>query len=207
LQGVPDLLIVLTLLSFSGAIGYVIGRRTGEAGKPFPKGVFIGAFIGSVFGGAVQTIFLFPNLFWLFAWQTVYIAVWLWLIWAAKAWSEQPVMIFGGLALGVVLLAFGLGYARAHAPEEGWKWAITPATISLKDGPSICGRVLRSGERGVLMSNLLDGTIQFRPWDKIQSIEVEEVEPKLWWQAWWEFWRSLVVGPSLEFPSVRCTER
>jgi hypothetical protein len=41
---------------------------------------------------------------------------------------------------------------------------------------------------GLLVSNMLDGSIQFRPWDKIRGIEIEEVEPKPWWQAWWELW-------------------
>ena len=70
-------------------------------------------------------------------------------------------------------------------------------------GPSICGRVLRSGERGLLLSNALNGTIQFRPWDTIKGIEIDEVEPK----AWWEFWRSRLVGPSLALPGGRCAAR
>jgi hypothetical protein len=206
MQGIPEAVVVLTFGLIPFAIAYTLRRTVGESGKPFPKEFFIGLVVGSLIGGALTMWVFSPHLIWLYLGQVAYIGLAFWLISSQKTWSEQLTMLVGAIALGLVLLAFAFGYARAHVPEEG-SASINPATISLTDGPLICGRVLRSGERGLLLRNALNGTIHFRRWDDIRAIEVEEVERKPWRQAWRELWQSLTVGPSLDPPSVRCAAR
>jgi hypothetical protein len=85
--------------------------------------------------------------------------------------SLQLIVMNGGSLLLMVVLAFATGYAKAidHVqPTSGF----APATISLNDGPPISGRVMRSGERGVLIFDTLDGTVKLKRWDQVRDIEL-----------------------------------
>ena len=188
MQGVPDLLGFVAAALITGAVAYTLERkavakpRSSETQRKSSSAAFL---VGLLIGGGVASVVRFPNQWWLILAQFAYLGVWIWLTESAESQSARRIMMVGGLAFGMVLLAFGIGYAKAHAPEEGWSWSISPATISLTDGPSISGRVLRSGERGLLILNALDGTVHFRRWDNVRGIELEEVERKSWWQWWW----------------------
>ena len=76
-----------------------------------------------------------------------------------------------------MLAAFAEGYAIGavvlNPKDAGPLWHKTSlSTISLVDGPSISGRVLRSGERGVLVFDALDGSVQFKRWEEIRGIDL-----------------------------------
>jgi hypothetical protein len=43
--------------------------------------------------------------------------------------------------------------------------------FSLENGPPLSGRILSAGERGLLLFNTLDGSIQLKRWNNVRGIE------------------------------------
>jgi uncharacterized membrane protein YhaH (DUF805 family) len=65
-----------------------------------------------------------------------------------------------------VSFVFGFTSGRTYFGAE------SPNIIKLKSGPPISGRIIRSGERGVLFYDPAEKKIRFELWDAISSIEL-----------------------------------
>jgi hypothetical protein len=177
MQGVPDLLGFVAIAVITGAVSYTLESRrvAQQSSSDTERKSFAPEFlVGFLIGGIVSSLIRFPHQWWLSVASAAFILLWFWLTNAQKSKFERRAMLVGGVLFGMPLLAFGIGYAKANAPKEGWAWSITPTTILMADGPSISGRVLRSGERGLLFLNALDGTVQFKRWDNIRGIDLEK---------------------------------
>jgi hypothetical protein len=171
MEGVPYLIGLLVPTIIAMAVAYTavtIKRPTPETHR---KGSWV--FVGFFLAAGVTTIVLYPGPgAWLWGSSLVYMGLLAALTEFADIAGGRPLSLIvmnAGILVLVVLLAFGLGYVTAK-PEEAWPWSVGPATISLTDGPPITGRVLRSGERGLLIFNA-QGTIELRRWDKIRGVE------------------------------------
>jgi hypothetical protein len=161
MQAVPDLLFFVTTLSVVLIVAARSYKPQREGFHLFP--IIAGGFLFAV-GLAISV--RYSAAIWIGA-AISYFGVFYVLIWGRSI----PIQI-GSMAVWMIFFAFALGNFRAN-PDLAWP-LVHPATISLTDGPPISGRVLRSGERGLLIFNSLDETVQFKRWDDIRGIVLEK---------------------------------
>jgi hypothetical protein len=85
---------------------------------------------------------------------------------APQSRRREVVILIAMLMSLTVSFAFGFSSGRAYFNAE------TPAIIKLKSGSPISVRVIRSGDRGVLLYDPIEKRLRFELWDAISSIEV-----------------------------------
>jgi hypothetical protein len=167
MEGIPYLLIFLVLLYFMIAVGSFRRRTPAELGA---------VAVGLAIGGVVWLV-LYPG-----AWPSAalgFVAALMVGLWTFVEGQRKALAIVAGNLVVWLLTAFTWGYWIAagvlnlgDAPL--WlRWSPVPTlTISLSDGPPLIGRVLRSGEQGLLVFNAPDGSIQFKRWDDVRGIDL-----------------------------------
>jgi hypothetical protein len=123
------------------------------------RGLFQGALMGF---GAVFAYYV-PSA-WPFGVVLIFVGLFLFFFEYIKA----DVYVFTGMFLLLALLAFFYGFVAARGY---WPGSQRTATISLRDGPSLTGRILASGERGLLILNTVEGAVQLKRWDEVRDID------------------------------------
>lgn len=177
MEGIPYLLVTLALLYFAVAISVALTRRSDPAERARVERQFNGVLAISFALGGVGSLFLYPG-----AWPNAalcFVGALMLGLWSLVEGSLRVVVIIAGNFVIWMLAAFAAGYwigAGVLNPRDApvWQWlsAVPKTTISLTDGPPLSGRVLRSGERGLLVFNTLDGSIQFKRWQDVRGIDL-----------------------------------
>ncbi len=176
MRGIPYLLVILVLSYF--ALVTTLRARPGDAAERQRAEKQYYGFLAAVFViSGIGSLFLYPG-----AWPNAALcfvaALMLWLWTLVEGPVKAPAIIAANFLMWLVA-SFAAGYWMAAGmlnPRDApiWQWwsAVPVTTILLNDGPPLSGRILGAGERGLLLFNTIDGSIQLKRWDAVRGIEL-----------------------------------
>ena len=178
MEGIPYLLLGLMLLYFIVA-GSILASHRLDATARDKSAAFARHFTEIFFiGGGVIYFLVYPDL-----WPAGVLFIFVGLMYVAAHMTEGSpgrvtILLVGGFVT-VLLSAFAQGWAIGavvlNPKDAGPLWPKTPSsTILLVDGPSISGRVLRSGERGLLVFDDVERSILFKRWEEVRAIDLSK---------------------------------
>ena len=91
-----------------------------------------------------------------------------------KPYRRVFIMSVAILMILTISFIFGLADGRAYVSKDDRPDGLIPTAsnvVQLKDGASISGRIIRSGDRGVLLYDPASDRLRFVLWDTMDNIE------------------------------------